>query len=110
MTEFQQATLFVGWLQAGVALFVGTGQSLLIFYGIKRMSDTSEGRAEQTDKQTEAMMKQTDAIIKRTEIMAQQTEDMAKRTDIMAQRTETLIKQSETTMLALRELITRTAT
>ena len=24
MTEFQQATLFVGWLQAGVALFVGT--------------------------------------------------------------------------------------
>ena len=95
MTEFQQATLFVGWLQAGVALFVGMGQSLLIFYGVKRMSDTSERRAEQTDKQTEAMMKQTDAIIKRT--------------DIMAQRTETLIKQSETTMLALRELIVRTA-
>ena len=31
MTEFQQATLFVGWLQAGVALFVGMVQSALFF-------------------------------------------------------------------------------
>ena len=30
MTEFQQATLLVGWVQAGVALFVGMVQSSLI--------------------------------------------------------------------------------
>ena len=62
MTEFQQATLLVGWVQAGVALFVGMLQSGLFFYGIKRMSDASERRALQTDRQIDAMMKQIDVM------------------------------------------------
>ena len=124
MTEFQQATLLVGWVQAGVALFVGMVKSSLIIYGIKRMSDVSERCAQQTDKQIDAMMRQIDLMadafarqheesMKRTEIMAdafaKQHEESMRRTDILAdamakqheesmKRTDALLKQSELTM------------
>ena len=120
MTEFQQATLFVGWLQTGVALFVGMVQSALFFYGIKRMSDASERRARQTDKQIDAMMKQIEVMadgmakhheesMRRTDIMAdtmgKQHEESMKRTDALiklqedsSKRTDALLKQSEMTM------------
>ena len=127
MTEFQQATLFVGWLQAGVALFVGMVQSALFFYGIKRMSDASERRARQTDKQIDAMMKQIDVMadnmdkqheesMKRTDALIKQQEDSSKRTDALLKQSEMTMKlseitmkQSETAMLALRRLLERTA-
>ena len=120
MTEFQQATLLVGWLQAGVALFVGMVQSSLFFYGIKRMSDASERRAQQTDKQIDAMMRQIDLMadaftrqheesMKRTDALTRLQEESMKRTDILAdasakqheesmRRTDALLKQSEMTM------------
>lgn len=120
MTEFQQATLLVGWVQAGVALFVGMVQSSLFFYGIKRMSDASERRARQTDKQIDAMMRQIDLMadafarqheesMRRTDIlagaMAKQHEESMKRTDALiklqedtSKRTDALLKQSELTM------------
>ena len=113
MTEFQQATLFVGWLQAGVALFVGMVQSALFFYGIKRMSDASERRAWQTDRQIDAMMKQIEVM---SDNMDKQHEESMKRTDALikqqeesSKRTDALIKQSDTAMLALRRLLERTA-
>ena len=131
MTEFQQATLFVGWLQAGVALFVGMVQSALFFYGIKRMSDASERRARQTDKQIDAMMKQIEVMadgmgkhheesMRRTDIMAdtmgKQHEESMKRTDALIKQSEMTMKQSEitmkqseTAMLALRRLLERPA-
>ena len=138
MTEFQQATLLVGWVQAGVALFVGMVQSSLFFYGIKRMSDASERRAQQTDKQIDAMMRQidlmadafarqheesmrrTDALtrlqeesMKRTDILAdasaKQHEESMRRTDALLKQSELTMKQSETAMLALRRLLERTA-
>ena len=120
MTEFQQATLFVGWLQAGVALFVGMVQSALFFYGIKSMSDASERRARQTDRQIDAMMKRIEVMadgmakhheesMRRTDIMAdtmgKQHEESMKRTDALiklqedsSKRTDALLKQSEMTM------------
>ena len=116
MTEFQQATLFVGWLQAGVALFVGMVQSALFFYGIKRMSDASERRALQTDRQIDAMMKQIDVMadnmdkqheesMKRTDALIKQQEESSKQTDALiklqedtSKRTDALLKQSEITM------------
>ena len=120
MTEFQQATLLVGWVQAGVALFVGLLQSGLFFYGIKRMSDASERRAQQTDRQIDAMMKQIELMadafakqheesMKRTDALTRLQEESMKRTEIMAdtmskqleestKRTEVLLKQSEITM------------
>ncbi len=123
MTEFQQATLLVGWVQAGVALFVGMVQSGLFFYGIKRMSDASERRAQQTDRQIDAMMKQievmadafskqheesmkrTDALIglqeesmKQTEVLIKLQEDTSKRTEVLLKQSEMTMKQSEMTM------------
>ena len=127
MTEFQQATLFVGWLQAGVALFVGMVQSALFFYGIKRMSDASERRARQTDKQIDAMMKQievmadgmgkhheesmrrTDALIKLQEDSSKRTDALLKQSEMTMKQSEITMKQSETAMLALRRLLERTA-
>ena len=120
MTEFQQATLLVGWVQAGVALFVGMVQSSLFFYGIKRMSDASERRAQQTDKQIDAMMRQIDAMadafarqheesMKRTDALIKLQEDTSKRTDALLKQSEMTMKQSETAMLALRRLLERTA-
>ena len=123
MTEFQQATLLVGWVQAGVALFVGMVQSSLFFYGIKRMSDASERRALQTDRQIDAMMRQIDLMadafarqheesIRRTDIladaMAKQHEESMRRTDALLKQSELTMKQSETAMLALRRLLERT--
>ncbi len=124
MTEFQQATLLVGWVQAGVALFVGMVQSSLFFYGIKRMSDASERRALQTDKQIDAMMRQIDLMadafarqheesMRRTDIladaMAKQHEESMRRTDALLKQSELTMKQSETAMLALRRLLESTA-
>lgn len=138
MTEFQQATLLVGWVQAGVALFVGMVQSSLFFYGIKRMSDASERRAQQTDKQIDAMMRQIDVMadafarqheesmrrtdiladamakqheesMKRTDALIKLQEDTSKRTDALLKQSEMTMKQSETAMLALRRLLERTA-
>ena len=134
MTEFQQATLLVGWVQAGVALFVGMVQSGLFFYGIKRMSDASERRAQQTDRQIDAMMKQievmadafskqheesmkrTDSLIglqeesmKQTDVLIKLQEDTSKRTEVLLKQSEMTMKQSETAMLALRRLLERTA-
>ena len=134
MTEFQQATLLVGWVQAGVALFVGMVQSGLFFYGIKRMSDASERRAQQTDRQIDAMMKQievmagafamqheesmkrTDALtrlqeesMKQTDVLIKLQEDTTRRTDALLKQSEMTMKQSETAMLALRRLLERTA-
>ncbi len=116
MTEFQQATLLVGWVQAGVALFVGLLQSGLFFYGIKRMSDASERRAQQTDRQIDAMMKQIELMadafakqheesMKRTDALTRLQEESMKQTDVLiklqedtSKRTEVLLKQSEMTM------------
>ena len=131
MTEFQQATLFVGWLQAGVALFVGMVQSALFFYGIKRMSDASERRARQTDRQIDAMMKQIEVMadgmakhheesMRRTDIMAdtmgkqheesmKQTDALLKQSEMTMKQSEITMKQSETAMLALRRLLERPA-
>ncbi len=106
MTEFQQATLLVGWVQAGVALFVGMVQSGLFFYGINRMSDASERRARQTDRQIDAMMKQievmADAFAKqheesmnRTDALTRLQEESMKRTEIMA---ESMARQHEESM------------
>lgn len=113
MTEFQQATLFVGWVQAGVALFVGMVKSGLFFYGIKRMSGASERRALQTDRQIDAMMRRIDLM---ADAFARQHEESMKRTDALiklqedtSKRTDALLKQSETAMLALRRLLERTA-
>lgn len=120
MTEFQQATLLVGWVQAGVALFVGMVQSGLFFYGIKRMSDASERRARQTDRQIDAMMKQIELManafarqheesMKRTDALIKLQEESSKRTDALLKQSEMTMKQSETAMLALRRLLERTA-
>lgn len=131
LTEFQQATLLVGWVQAGVALFVGMVKSSLIIYGIKRMSDASERCARQTDRQIEAMMRQIDLMadaftrqheesMRRTDIladaMAKQHEESMRRTDALLKQSELTMKQSEmtmkqseTAMLALRRLLERTA-
>ena len=127
MTEFQQATLLVGWVQAGVALFVGMVQSGLFFYGIKRMSDASERRARQTDRQIDAMMKQielmadafakqheesmkrTDALIKLQEETSKRTDVLLKQSEMTMKQSEMTMKQSETAMLALRRLLERTA-
>ena len=120
MTEFQQATLLVGWVQAGVALFVGMVKSSLIIYGIKRMSDASERHALQTDRQIDAMMRQIDVMadafarqheefMKRTDALTGLQEESMKRTELMAdafarqheesmRRTDALLKQSELTM------------
>ena len=120
MTEFQQATLLVGWVQASVALFVGLLQSGLFFYGIKRMSDASERRALQTDRQIDAMMKQIELMagafarqheesMKRTDALIKLQEETSKRTDALLKQSEMTMKQSETAMLALRRLLERTA-
>ena len=108
MTEFQQATLLVGWVQAGVALFVGMVQSALFFYGIKRMSDASERRALQTDRQIDAMMKQIEVMsdsmanqheesMRRTDALIKLQEESSKRTDIIA---DSMSKQHEESMKA----------
>lgn len=106
LTEFQQATLLVGWVQAGVALFVGMVKSSLLIYGIKRMSDVSERCARQTDKQVDAMMRQIDLM---ADAFARQHEESMRRTDALARLQEESMKQSETAMLALRRLLERTA-
>ena len=131
MTEFQQATLLVGWVQAGVALFVGMVKSGLFFYGIQRMSDASERHALQTDRQIDAMMRQIEVMadsmnrqheesMKRTEIMAdafarrheesmKRTDALLKQSELTMKQSELTMKQSETAMLALRRLLERTA-
>lgn len=125
--------MLVGWVQAGVALFVGMVKSSLIIYGIKRMSDVSERCALQTDRQIDAMMRQidlmadafarqheesmqrTDALtrlqeesMKQTDALIKLQEDTSKRTDALLKQSELTMKQSETAMLALRRLLERT--
>ena len=113
LTEFQQATLLVGWVQAGVALFVGMVKSSLIIYGIKRMSDVSERCAQQTDKQIDAMMRQidlmADAFSKQHEESMRRTDALLKQSEMTMKQSELTMKQSETAMLALRRLLERTA-
>ena len=92
MTEFQQATLLVGWVQAGVALFVGMVKSSLIIYGIKRMSDASERHALQTDRQIDAMMRQIDVM---ADAFARQHEESMKRTDALTGLQEESMKRTE---------------
>ena len=92
MTEFQQATLLVGWVQAGVALFVGMVKSGLIIYGIKRMSDASERHALQTDKQIDAMMRQIDVM---ADAFARQHEESMKRTDALTRLQEESMNRTE---------------
>ncbi len=55
---FQNASLWATYVQAEVALLVGLGQCLLIFYGLKRMQWGNTNRAAQNQMLFDKMDKQ----------------------------------------------------